>query len=164
MKLEKRIEYLSLAVGNAKSHQVSEFDATRQAPVEFLTDLDEKLEVANVQLEIYEIMKSLRNLGEDDLKEVELLGTALLDITTVSFYHLLTNSSADDSVSRKLYHRYADPYNLFDMKLLILKVSDHRDPQIVASVWRAIFDSGKWCAFHVLTSNLTDGLFSGSPD
>jgi len=124
VKLEKRIEYLSLAVGNAKSHQVSEFDATRQAPVEFLTDLDEKLEVANVQLDIYEIMKSLRNLGEDDLKEVELLGTALLDITT-------------------LYHRYADPYNLFDMKLLILKISDHRDPQIVASVWRAIFDSAE---------------------
>jgi nuclear pore complex protein Nup155 len=84
MKLEKRIEYLSLAVGNAKSHQVSEFDASRQAPVEFLTDLDEKLEVANVQLEIYEIMKGSRDLGEDDLRAMELLGTALLDVTTVS--------------------------------------------------------------------------------
>lgn len=84
MKLEKRIEYLSLAVGNAKSHQVSEFDASRQAPVEFLTDLDEKLEVANVQLEICEIMKGLRDLGEADIKDMELLGTVLLDITTVS--------------------------------------------------------------------------------
>lgn len=84
MKLEKRIEYLSLAVGNAKSHQVSEFDMNQHAPVEFLTDLDEKLEVANVQLEVYEIMKGMRNLGEAGLKDVELLGTALLDITTVS--------------------------------------------------------------------------------
>lgn len=84
MKLEKRIEYLSLAVGNAKSHQVSEFDMGQHTPVEFLTDLDEKLEVANVQLEVYEIMKGIRNLGEAGLKDVELLGTALLDITTVS--------------------------------------------------------------------------------
>lgn len=29
------------------------------------------------------------------------------------------------------------------MKLLILKVSDHRDPQIITSVWRAIFGSGQ---------------------
>lgn len=86
MKLEKRIEYLSLAVGNAKSHQVSEYESGHhhQAPVEFLTDLDEKLEVANVQLEVYEIMKRVGGLGETGLKDVELLGTALLDITTVS--------------------------------------------------------------------------------
>lgn len=96
MKLEKRIEYLSLALGNAKSHQVSEFDTTRQAPVEFLTDLDEKLEVANVQLEIYEIMKGMEDLGKDDRKELELLGTALLDITTVGIDRYPNSSTADD--------------------------------------------------------------------
>ena len=30
------------------------------------------------------------------------------------------------------------------MKLLILKVSDHRDPQVVASTWRAIFEDGMY--------------------
>lgn len=84
MTLEKRIEYLSLALGNAKSHQASEFETSHQAPVEFLTDLDEKLEVANVQLEIYEQMKIIRGLGEQGVSDVEHLGTHLLDVTTVS--------------------------------------------------------------------------------
>ncbi|KAF8309759.1 nucleoporin-domain-containing protein [Clavulina sp. PMI_390] len=122
MTLEKRIEYLSLALGNAKSHQASEYDSGHQAPVELLTDLDEKLEVANVQLDIYEQMKGFRGLGESALKEITALGTTLMDVNA-------------------LYHRYADPYSLYDMKLLILKVSEHRDAQIVSSTWRAIFEN-----------------------
>ncbi len=44
--------------------------------------------------------------------------------------------------SCKLYGGYADPYDLDDMKLLIIKVSNYRDPQLVASTWRAIFYKG----------------------
>lgn len=98
MKLDKRIEYLSLSVGNAKSHQVSEFDGGHQAPVEFLTQLDEKLEVANVQLEIYELMKGLRNLGEDGKRDLEVLGTNLLDITAVSILAQSTKNATNFSV------------------------------------------------------------------
>lgn len=90
MKLEKRIEYLSLALGNAKSHQASEFEEGLQAPVEFLTDLDEKLEVANVQLEIYEQMKRIRHLSEEGLRDIEVVGTALLDVTAVSDIQLVS--------------------------------------------------------------------------
>ncbi|KAF9519855.1 hypothetical protein BS47DRAFT_1387799 [Hydnum rufescens UP504] len=121
VKLDKRVEYLSLAVGNAKSHQVPEYDHMDQAPVEFLNDLEEQLEVANVQLEVYDAMQSLSGLSQEALRDVDELGTYLTDVTD-------------------LYHRFAEPYRLHDMKLLILKVSDHRDPQVVASTWRAIFE------------------------
>lgn len=141
MKLDKRIEYLSLALGNAKSHQASEFDEGHQAPVEFLTDLDEKLEVANVQLDIYEQMKGLRHLSEAGMKDVEALGSTLLDVTAVrALIHLFVAELCSSQL--QLYHRYADPYDLNDMKLLILKVSDHRDPQVVSATWRAIFENG----------------------
>jgi hypothetical protein len=83
MKIPKRIEYLSLASANAKSHSASELNVSEQATVEFLSDLDEKLEVAYVQLAVFEAMKNVDHLSEDGARAVEVLGTALLDITTV---------------------------------------------------------------------------------
>lgn len=50
--LDARLEYLTLAVGNAKSHPISA-DGRHETAIAFLTDLEEKLEVAQVQLEIY---------------------------------------------------------------------------------------------------------------
>ena len=50
--LEARLEYLTLAVGNAKSHPVSA-GGRHETAIAFLTDLEEKLEVAQVQLELY---------------------------------------------------------------------------------------------------------------
>jgi len=50
--LDARLEYLTLAVGNAKSHPVST-GGRHETAIAFLTDLEEKLEVAQVQLEIY---------------------------------------------------------------------------------------------------------------
>lgn len=84
MKLDKRVEYLSLATGNAKSYQVSEVNHQEQAPVEFLNDLEEKLEVANVQMELLDVMRTVPNLDQDGIHRVEVLGSVLMDITTVS--------------------------------------------------------------------------------
>ena len=53
--LDTRIEYLTLAVGNAKSHPVSAGDQYESA-ISFLTDMEEKLEVAQVQLELYNLL------------------------------------------------------------------------------------------------------------
>lgn len=52
LQLDRRLEYLTLAVGNAKSHPVSA-GGRHETAIAFLTDLEEKLEVAQVQLEIY---------------------------------------------------------------------------------------------------------------
>lgn len=61
LSVHKRVEYLSLAVGNAKS----QFPSTRGDAVQFLTEVEEKLEVAQVQIEIY------RAIEESDLSEEE---------------------------------------------------------------------------------------------
>jgi nuclear pore complex protein Nup155 len=81
--LDKRIEYLTLAVNNAKSHPSSEF-GRQEAAVEFLTDLEEKLEVAQVQREIYQhlITKPGTPRGEDALR-LRYLESTLLNITQV---------------------------------------------------------------------------------
>ena len=83
IKLAKRVEYLSLAVGNAKSHQVSDYDQMDQAPVEFLNELEEQLEVANVQLEVFDAMQSLSGLTQEALRDIDELGTYLTDVTDV---------------------------------------------------------------------------------
>jgi hypothetical protein len=50
--LDVRLEYLTLAVANAKSHPISA-TGRHETAIAFLTDLEEKLDVAQVQLEIY---------------------------------------------------------------------------------------------------------------
>jgi nuclear pore complex protein Nup155 len=83
--LESRIEHLSLAVSNAKSHPSSEY-GQHETAVEFLTDLEDKLEVAQVQLEIANLL-SRRYATEVDpewRRRYETLISRLLDISTVS--------------------------------------------------------------------------------
>ncbi|KDN49286.1 hypothetical protein RSAG8_01988, partial [Rhizoctonia solani AG-8 WAC10335] len=118
--LETRIEYLSLAVSNAKSHPSSEY-GQHETAVEFLSDLEDKLEVAQVQLEIANLL-SRKNATESDpewRRRYEVLTARLLDLST-------------------LYREFAEPEGLNAMKLLILKVADRRDPQLVTSIWEAI--------------------------
>ncbi|KAG2352241.1 hypothetical protein BDR07DRAFT_1498834 [Suillus spraguei] len=50
--LDKCLEYLTLAVANAKSHSVT-IGGRHETAISFLTNLEEKLDVAQVQLEVY---------------------------------------------------------------------------------------------------------------
>lgn len=54
--LTKRVEYLILALSNGKSH-ASEYSRQESAG-EFLTDVEEQLDVANIQLEIVREVKA----------------------------------------------------------------------------------------------------------
>ncbi|QRV86756.1 non-repetitive/WGA-negative nucleoporin carboxy-terminal protein [Ceratobasidium sp. AG-Ba] len=121
LSLERRIEYLSLAVSNAKSHPGSEY-GQQEASVEFLTDLEDKLEVAQVQLEISNLLlgRYAIETNPEWRRRYETLISQLLDISI-------------------LYREFADPENLHAIKLLILKVADRRDPPLVRSIWEAIF-------------------------
>lgn len=56
--LSKRIEYVTLALSNGKSHAASEY-SRHESAVEFLKDVEEQLEVANVQLEIHREVRGL---------------------------------------------------------------------------------------------------------
>ncbi|GAA6061215.1 hypothetical protein JCM10212_001536 [Sporobolomyces blumeae] len=114
--LQKRVEYLSLAVGNAKSQLPS---GTRGDSVQFLTDVEEKLEVAQVQIEIF------RAIEESDLDEDE--KKAWLDKVEDRLFTIT-----------ELYSEFAEPLELLEIILLIFHVSDHRDPFLVTATWEAI--------------------------
>ncbi|GAA5938722.1 uncharacterized protein JCM15063_004847 [Sporobolomyces koalae] len=117
LSLQKRIEYLSLAVGNAKSQLPS---GTRAGDsVQFLTDVEEKLEVAQVQIEIFRAIEE-STLDEDDKKVwLEKIEDRLFTVT-------------------ELYSEFAEPLELLEIILLIFHVSDHRDPFLVTATWEAI--------------------------
>jgi len=122
LSLSQRIEYLTLAVGNAKSHPVSA-GGKHESAIAFLTNLEEKLEVSQVQLEIFHTLSPrLRSQPSDsDLREkVELLERGLFNIT-------------------ELYQVYAEPYDLLTIKLLVLHVSQHQDEALVKDIWNRIF-------------------------
>ncbi|KAI0245002.1 hypothetical protein BJV78DRAFT_1334295 [Lactifluus subvellereus] len=115
------IEYLTLAVGNAKSHPVLA-GGKHESAIAFLTDLKEKLEVSQVQLEIFHVLSPRLQLqpSDSDLWEkVELLERGLFSIT-------------------ELYQVYADPHDLLTIKLLALCVSQHQDEALVKDIWDCI--------------------------
>ncbi|KAH7883515.1 nucleoporin [Phlebopus sp. FC_14] len=118
--LDTRLEYLTLAVGNAKSHPVTA-GGRHESAIAFLTDLEEKLEVAQVQLEVYNtLLPHIHDPGEDG-DRIRHLGKILLNMS-------------------ELYQLYAEPFDLPIMKLVILYVSEHRDDHLVRSIWDRIFD------------------------
>ena len=71
-----------MAVGNAKSHPIS-LGAKHETAIAFLTDLEEKLEVAQVQLEIYNSLLPHINDSPEVEERIRLLNTKLLDISEV---------------------------------------------------------------------------------
>ncbi|KAI0757109.1 nucleoporin [Daedaleopsis nitida] len=119
MSLDTRLEYLTLAVGNAKSHPVS-VGGRHETAIAFLTDLEEKLEVAQVQLELYNTLLP-RQLEPEVAESIKALTYRLYTIT-------------------ELYQHYTDPLDLPLIKLLIFHVSEHRDEGIVRPIWNKIFE------------------------
>ncbi|KAI0313508.1 nucleoporin [Amylostereum chailletii] len=121
--LPQRIEYLTLAVGNAKSHPISA-GGRHESAIAFLTELEEKLEVSQVQLEIFNTLAPRVHLepADEELKErFALLERGLYNVS-------------------ELYQVYAEPYDLPTVKLLILHVSQHKDERLVKDIWARIFD------------------------
>lgn len=89
LRLANRLEYLTLAVGNAKSHPIA-VNGKHESAIAFLTELEEKLEVAQVQLETYNALSHTLDglppgLEKDGTAEhVELLDRTLLNVSEVS--------------------------------------------------------------------------------
>ncbi|KAF8898825.1 nucleoporin [Infundibulicybe gibba] len=121
LQLDARLEYLTLAVANAKSHPISA-GGRHETAIAFLTDLEEKLEVAQVQLEIYNILSPHINDAEEVRDRIQLLCTKLFTMS-------------------ELFQLYAIPFDLPTMKLLCLHVSEHRDDSLLRPIWNNIFDS-----------------------
>ena len=76
-----RVEYLTLAIGNAKSNGGSSTKTGPSGPI--LTDLEEKLEVAQIQVEMYNtLLPRAEEPGEVGAK-VQVLAKTLLSISEV---------------------------------------------------------------------------------
>jgi len=118
--LSARLEYLTLAVANAKSHPISA-TGRHETAIAFLTDLEEKLDVAQVQLEIYNTLLPHVNDAVEVGERIRLLSKRLFTMT-------------------ELYQGYAVPFDLPTIKLLCLHVSEHRDESVVRPIWNQIFD------------------------
>eukprot|EP00918_Siedleckia_nematoides_P061729 GHVU01134755.1.p1 GENE.GHVU01134755.1~~GHVU01134755.1.p1 ORF type:complete len:766 (+),score=73.70 GHVU01134755.1:2125-4422(+) len=117
--LEQRMEYLSRASMNAKS---STMRTAPSADGEFLHELEEKLEVARIQLKVFE---ALRRLPANTAGVSECLGrlnAELVDITT-------------------LYGDFADVFQLSECKLAIIHCAGHFDPTLVETLWRDVIDN-----------------------
>ncbi|TFL06773.1 nucleoporin [Pterulicium gracile] len=120
LNLDSRIEYLTLAVGNAKSHPIAN-GGRHETAIAFLTDLEDKLDVARVQLEIYHALLAGGHDKGSGADHVTLLPTKLFTMS-------------------ELYIEYAEPFHLLTMQLLCLHVSEHGDENVVRRIWNEIFE------------------------
>jgi nuclear pore complex protein Nup155 len=82
LSLDARLEYLTLAVGNAKSHPIS-VGGRHETAIAFLTDLEEKLDVAQVQLEVYDVLVPHLNDPGEVGEKVKILSKTLLTMSEV---------------------------------------------------------------------------------
>ena len=81
--LDARLEYLTLAVGNAKSHPVA-VGGRHEDAISFLTELEEELEVAQVQLELYHTLSPRINEAGEVGEKIKFLTTRLFTVTEVN--------------------------------------------------------------------------------
>lgn len=83
VELNERVAWLTLAVGNAKSHPITPNTAV-DSGIAFLTDLEEKLEVAQVQLDIYAYLNAQKaEWPPEAQKLIEDLNGKLYDLNSV---------------------------------------------------------------------------------
>ncbi|KAH8835728.1 nucleoporin [Flagelloscypha sp. PMI_526] len=118
LQLTDRVECLTLAVGNAKSHPVS-LDGHHESAIAFLANLEEKLEVAQVQLQIWDALQVHLSDSVAVAEHISQLTQRLFNISD-------------------LYLKFAEAFQLNEMKLLCLYVSEHKDDNVVQPIWSAI--------------------------
>lgn len=118
--LELRLEYLSRAIMSAKS---SNLRTAVSGEGEFLHELEEKLEVARIQMQVYEALMRINSVTSSRHLDQALavLNSRLLDITT-------------------LYGDFADAFALAECKLAIVHCAGHYDPTLIETLWRDIID------------------------
>lgn len=117
--LTKRIEYLARAVMCMRSDAVG-YSVHHG---EMLRDLEDKLEVAQVQKQIYDTLASgVSRVDPNQVREA----VRNLDIR-------LFNMS-------QLYSDFAENFDLWECQLTILNCSHHNEPRLINSVWSHILD------------------------
>ncbi|KAJ2829156.1 hypothetical protein GGI24_002207, partial [Coemansia furcata] len=148
--LARRIEYFPLLIGNGKiaidamrggkaAHVTRELLSEEEEINELATllrECEDQLEIAQVQMEI---QQQLRALGRHET------------LACMPNCRLFTMT--------ELYERFAEPLRLWDAMLLILKVLNHDDSQMVEEIWmtilRTILDDAQRTGLMVVTSKVS---------
>ncbi|XP_029645165.1 nuclear pore complex protein Nup155 [Octopus sinensis] len=113
--LSQRVEYLSRAIACAKGSTLMTSVATEG---EFLHELEEKMDVAKLQMMVYNAFCTMQCNNE----VLTALNSDLLDISS-------------------LYEKFADPYGLHECKLAIVHSAGLFDPALIENLWQSIIDS-----------------------
>ncbi|XP_053787958.1 nuclear pore complex protein Nup155 isoform X2 [Vidua chalybeata] len=116
--LHQRLEYIARAILSAKS---STAISSVAADGEFLHELEEKMEVARIQLQIQETLQQQYSHHSSVQDAVSQLDAELMDIT-------------------KLYGEFADPFKLSECKLAIIHCAGHSDPILVQTLWQEVIE------------------------
>ncbi|KAJ1033961.1 hypothetical protein NDA16_000169 [Ustilago loliicola] len=121
--LRERIEYLALAVGNAKSVSPSHVEVNDV--VTFLSQAEDSLEVAQIQARV---LQSLQQINPDEFDNersalladsIEWLNEELLDLST-------------------LYKNLAEPFELLEEQLAMIALAELNDVGLVSEIWIAL--------------------------
>eukprot|EP00698_Gefionella_okellyi_P004934 TRINITY_DN14557_c0_g1_i1.p1 TRINITY_DN14557_c0_g1~~TRINITY_DN14557_c0_g1_i1.p1 ORF type:complete len:1315 (+),score=335.24 TRINITY_DN14557_c0_g1_i1:93-4037(+) len=120
--LEKRIEYLSLAIGMAKSCV-----GPSQGGVdgEFLHELQDKLDVARIQLQTYQELRGMLGVAGPEGAHSEI--ARAVEELDLQLY----------SVS-ELYNKFANHFNLWEVSLAIVNCAGHDDQALIRRLWDKI--------------------------
>ncbi|XP_041042883.1 nuclear pore complex protein Nup155 isoform X1 [Carcharodon carcharias] len=116
--LQQRIEYISRAILSAKSSTAT---SSQAADGEFLHELEEKMEVARIQLQIQDTLARNYSQHPSVQEAISQLDTELMDIT-------------------KLYGEFADHFRLSECKLAIIHCAGHSDTILVQTLWQEIIE------------------------
>lgn len=116
--LRQRLEYIARAILSAKSASCISAQA---ADGEFLHELEEKMELVRIQVQIQETLIRQYSHHPSVKSVISQLDSELMDIT-------------------KLYGEFADHYKLSECKLAIIHCAGHSDPILVHSLWQEIME------------------------
>lgn len=125
--LSKRIEYLARAVMSMRSG-VAGGETTVGYSVhhgEMLRDLEDKLEVAQIQKQIYDTLSS---------------GTTRNNIDSMQVRDAIRSLDMKLYNMSQLYSDYAENFDLWECQLVILNCSHHNEPRLINSIWSHILD------------------------
>ncbi|KAI8368163.1 Non-repetitive/WGA-negative nucleoporin C-terminal-domain-containing protein [Radiomyces spectabilis] len=121
LKLTKRVEYLALAVVNARCRDSKH--QRRQEATELLQNLEEHVEVARIQVRLHQILPSC---GPEGDRISQSLDDRLASITELFMI--------------------AKEFNVYDEVLYIMKIADHYDLPYLQQVWKAIIEQNELIA------------------
>jgi nuclear pore complex protein Nup155 len=130
--LQQRIEYLSRAIICVKSGELC-MESHRGGTGQLLHDLEEKMEVARVQLHVLDGLIGLRNHIPEAEGSIAQLNADLIDIT-------------------QLYSDFAEPYGLWECQLAILHCAGHPDHMLIETMWNNVIDAEMNKLGHTATS------------